>query len=64
MIAYKTTEYINMFYYFQPNGTVYTFGRDVNILWRHGIRQLPPSMQNNNGRISIICWGWVETFDM
>ena len=48
----------------QPNGTIYTFGRDVNILWRHGIRQLPPEMQHNEGRISIICWGWCETFDM
>ena len=24
----------------QPNGTVYTFGKDVNILWRHGILQV------------------------
>ena len=24
----------------QPNGTIYTFGRDVNILWRHGILQV------------------------
>lgn len=48
----------------QPNGTVYTFGRDVNILWRHGIPQLAPSIQNKDGRISIICWGWAETFDM
>ncbi len=24
----------------QPNGTIYTFGRDVNILWRHGIPQV------------------------
>jgi len=48
----------------QPNGTVYTFARDVNILWRHGIPQLPPSMQHNEGRISIICWGWCETIDV
>ena len=24
----------------QPNGTIYTFGRDVNLLWRHGILQV------------------------
>ena len=24
----------------QPNGTIYTFGRDVNIIWRHGILQV------------------------
>eukprot|EP00095_Tigriopus_kingsejongensis_P010406 maker-scaffold203_size261420-snap-gene-0.13 protein:Tk10406 transcript:maker-scaffold203_size261420-snap-gene-0.13-mRNA-1 annotation:"PREDICTED: uncharacterized protein LOC100207802" len=29
----------------QPNGTIYTFGKDVNILWRHGIPQIPP--ENN-----------------
>ena len=43
----------------QPNGSVYTFGRDVNILWRHGIPQLPPEKQNEEGRISIIAWGWI-----
>ena len=25
------------------NGYVYTFGRDVNINWRHGIPQIHPS---------------------
>lgn len=50
----------------QPSGTVYTFGRDVNILWRHGIPQVPPELQNGSGggRISIILWGWVEQFDL
>ena len=24
----------------QPNGTAYTFGQDINILWRHGILQV------------------------
>jgi len=48
----------------QPNGTVYTFGRDVNILWRHGIPQVHPSDCGEEGRISIICWGWIEMFDM
>ena len=62
----------------QPNGTIYTFGRDVNILWRHGILQVvcsyirvqdimssvlcgqvPPEQQKEEGRISIIAWGWV-----
>merc|ERR1719273_43690 len=41
----------------QPNGAVYTFGRDVNIIWRHGIPQLPPEKQSEEGRISIIAWG-------
>jgi len=42
-------------------GSVYCFSRDTNIEWRHGIPQLPPSMQHSNGRISIIAWGWVAT---
>lgn len=24
----------------QPNRTIYTFGKDVNIIWRHGILQV------------------------
>ena len=43
----------------QPNGTVYTFGKDVNILWRHGILQLPPDKYRDEGRVSIIAWGWI-----
>ena len=48
----------------QPNGTIYTFGKDVNILWRHGILQVPPEQQTQEGRISIIAWGWVKQYDM
>ena len=48
----------------QPNGTIYTFGRDVNILWRHGIPQVPPEQHVDQGRISIIAWGWNEQFDL
>ena len=43
-----------------PNGTVYTFCNDVNVIWRHGIPQLPPEKQTNEGRISIVAWGWVD----
>lgn len=38
-----------------PNGFVYAFAKDVNILWRHGI---PPSREAGGGRISIIAWGF------
>lgn len=48
----------------QPNGTVYTFGKDVNLIWRHGIPQVHPNDFREEGRISIICWGWMEMFDM
>lgn len=46
-----------------PNGSVYTFGRDTNILWKHGILQVPPSQFRKEGRISIIAWGWVDQLE-
>jgi hypothetical protein len=42
----------------QPNGHIYAFCRDTNINWRHGILQDIPI--RNEGRISIICWGWIN----
>jgi hypothetical protein len=41
------------------DGTVYCFGSQVNIEWRHGI---PPIQEEKfeKGRISIIIWGWVN----
>ena len=44
----------------QPNGSLYAFGNKVNLEWKHGIPQLPPEKQSNNGRISVIAWGWVD----
>eukprot|EP00951_Prasinocladus_malaysianus_P022118 scaffold184659_cov50-Prasinocladus_malaysianus.AAC.1 len=43
----------------QPNGSMYTFGKDINVDWKHGVTQLPPEQQVGEGRISIICWGYV-----
>lgn len=43
-----------------PNGTMYTFSNDVNVIWRHGVPQVPPEKQLNEGRISIVAWGWVH----
>ena len=40
-----------------PNGSIYCFAKDVNIMWKHGILQIPPSNKINKGRISIIAWG-------
>lgn len=42
------------------DGSVYCFSKDVNIEWRHGIPQVPPSQYSDKGRISIIAWGWVD----
>ena len=43
-----------------PNGSAYVFARDINVLWRHGILQMPPEKRKDEGRISVIAWGWVE----
>jgi alkylated DNA repair dioxygenase AlkB len=45
------------------DGSVYCFSKDVNIEWRHGIPQVPPSQYSDKGRISIIAWGWVDQFE-
>ena len=42
------------------NGNIFSFGKDVNIKWKHGIPQIPPEKQHNKGRISIIAWGYIE----
>lgn len=42
----------------QPNGYVYCFSKDTNILWRHGI--LKEKVTRQEGRISIIAWGWIN----
>jgi hypothetical protein len=42
----------------QPNGTIYAFAKDTNVLWKHGILKEPETREE--GRISIICWGWCD----
>ena len=43
-----------------PNGTVFSFCNDVNAIWRHGVPQIPPNRQANEGHIGIVLWGWVN----
>lgn len=43
-----------------PDGSIYVFTKDVNVMWRHGILQMPPEKKSNKGRISIIAWGWCD----
>ena len=43
-----------------PNGSAYVFARDINVIWRHGILQVPPDKKVDQGRISVIAWGWVD----
>lgn len=45
-----------------PNGTVYAFAREINTEWRHGVPQV--SLKNEEGRISIISWGWCDQNDL
>lgn len=42
------------------DNSVYVFGKDVNINWKHGIPQLPKEKYNEDKRISIILWGWMD----
>lgn len=42
----------------QPDGWIYAFAKDTNIIWRHGILQDNPV--RDEGRISVIAWGWVD----
>ena len=44
-------------YFPQTNNGVFTFGRDVNIQWKHGVNALPSEEHDGKGRISIILWG-------
>ena len=39
---------------------VFSFGRDANILWKHGINALKEEEQDGKGRISIILWGFAQ----
>lgn len=45
----------------QPDGMVYCFARDTNVLWRHGILQ--EKSVRPEGRISVIAWGYVHQED-
>ena len=39
---------------------MFSFGRDANILWKHGINALKEEEQDGKGRISIILWGFAK----
>lgn len=48
-------------YFPQSNNGVFSFGRDANIHWKHGINALSPEEQDGKGRISIILWGLAKS---
>jgi len=45
-----------------PNGSIYTFGKQVNVDWKHGILQ--ELTLKEGGRISIILWGKNKQIDL
>lgn len=59
-IAFEHAQTKSIVSFPMPDGCVYAFGNDVNSEWRHGIPQLPKDQKHNEGRISIIAWGWAE----
>ena len=44
------------------DNSIYAFACDVNINWKHGIPQMHPHDFTEDGRISIILWGWCDQF--
>jgi hypothetical protein len=47
-------------YFPQSNGMMFSFGRDTNIKWKHGVNAVPESEYTGKGRISIVLWGKVK----
>jgi hypothetical protein len=45
----------------QPDGCIYAFSKDTNIIWRHGILQ--DKLIRDEGRISVIAWGWIDNME-
>ena len=48
----------------QPDSSIYAFCKDINVTWRHGIlmgtENDTSKTEDQGGRISIICWGWLD----
>lgn len=47
----------------QENGMAYSFSRDVNINFRHGVAPVKKEDYKEEGRISIIGWGYVPQIE-
>ncbi|CAK9109144.1 unnamed protein product [Durusdinium trenchii] len=59
-LAFRHAKTGELIYVPQKNGMLFYFGRDVNIIWQHGINALPEQEQDGKGRISIILWSLCE----
>ena len=58
-IAFQHAKTNSTIFFPLQDAMTYAFARDTNIIWRHGVPQIPPHQQKNQGRISIIAWGKV-----
>lgn len=47
----------------QEDGMAYTFSKNVNIEWKHGIPKVKEEEFKDKGRISIIAWGFVPQIE-
>jgi hypothetical protein len=56
-LAFLHADSKDKIYFPQTNGGLFSFGRDVNIKYKHGINALPDDEQDGKGRVSIILWG-------
>lgn len=59
-LVFKHAKNGDLIYMPMPDGTLYSFSKAVNIQWMHGINAIPKSDQTNEGRISIIVWGYTN----
>ena len=59
-LVFKHANDSTLVYLPMKNGTLYSFGKAVNINWMHGINAIHKREQTNEGRISIIVWGWAK----
>ncbi len=57
-LVFKHAKNNTLLYFPQENGTIFCFGKAVNIRFLHGINAVPECKQTNDGRISIIVWGF------
>jgi len=56
-LAFRHAKSQELIYFPVPNGSLFYFGRDVNIRWQHAVNALPLEDQNGKGRISVVLWG-------
>jgi len=47
----------------QEDGMAYSFSKNVNIEWKHGIPKVKEEEFKNEGRISIIVWGYIPQIE-